>query len=353
MPARPRRPEYVVLGGTFDHLHAGHRALLETAFEWGRRVGIGLTTDELLHRWGSKQGAVAGYEQRLQNLTGYLGRRYERRRWRILPLSDRWGALLRPETRGVVVSEETLPVALRANRIRSRRGISPVEVRVVPRLVGEDLLPISSTRVRRGEIDEEGRRKIPLRVGLGTGNPEKIRGLRGALRDLFRGLPLRWETREWRDGPEQPRGLGAGFAGARARAYALPSNCDYRIGVEATVLRLPRGHWIDVHCLCALDSTGESLESLSLGFPLPRAVAPAIRSGEDLSHALRLLGAPETIGRRPGGALGYLSGGRLGRAGIIRDAVIAAFAFRLALREGRWRPYPWPPRDSPGAGTGG
>ncbi|MCP4760245.1 MAG: adenylyltransferase/cytidyltransferase family protein, partial [archaeon] len=36
------------LGGTFDHLHNGHKLLIETAFKLGKKVVIGLATDNLL-----------------------------------------------------------------------------------------------------------------------------------------------------------------------------------------------------------------------------------------------------------------------------------------------------------------
>ena len=38
----------VGLGGTFDFIHEGHQLLLQTAFQVGKKVVIGLSTDELL-----------------------------------------------------------------------------------------------------------------------------------------------------------------------------------------------------------------------------------------------------------------------------------------------------------------
>ena len=35
----------VIIGGTFDHLHQGHKALLEAAITFGFFVRIGITTD--------------------------------------------------------------------------------------------------------------------------------------------------------------------------------------------------------------------------------------------------------------------------------------------------------------------
>ena len=38
------------MGGTFDHLHDGHKYLLDTAFSLGQEVHIGLTTEKMFSR---------------------------------------------------------------------------------------------------------------------------------------------------------------------------------------------------------------------------------------------------------------------------------------------------------------
>ena len=37
----------IVLGGTFDHFHKGHEALLTKAFEVGKKITIGIATEEI------------------------------------------------------------------------------------------------------------------------------------------------------------------------------------------------------------------------------------------------------------------------------------------------------------------
>jgi pantetheine-phosphate adenylyltransferase len=61
----------VIVGGTFDELHKGHKALLLKAFEVGKRVIIGLSTDNLAHKL-KKNHEVASYQKRLRELNDFL-----------------------------------------------------------------------------------------------------------------------------------------------------------------------------------------------------------------------------------------------------------------------------------------
>jgi pantetheine-phosphate adenylyltransferase len=138
----------VAVGGTFDGLHLGHKVLLNKAFELGDRVIIGLTGDAYA------KGKSMSYEKRKRNLEMFLrGKNYE-----IVELSDAYGpAIIDAELDAIVVSEETKAKALEINDIRGKRGLKPLEIVVVPMVMAADGKPISSTRIRRGEINSEGR----------------------------------------------------------------------------------------------------------------------------------------------------------------------------------------------------
>jgi phosphopantetheine adenylyltransferase len=175
----------IVLGGTFDRLHVGHEALLTTAFRDGRPVGIGLTTGRFLAAH-PKPGAdrIQPYSVRRRRLAAWLRAHYPRSRWTITPISDPFGGSIRPGVAGLVVSADTVGGGRAVNEERVRRGRSPIPVRVVPLVLADDLQPVSSRRIRAGEIDRNGRRISPIRVRVAVrqraDRPIVVRAIRAA-----------------------------------------------------------------------------------------------------------------------------------------------------------------------------
>jgi pantetheine-phosphate adenylyltransferase len=144
------------LGGTFDHLHRGHKALLERAFETSEGVVIGLTSDQFARSSGKK--IELGFDRRKEKLVRYLRKTYPGRRYEITKLETRFGpAIYTKEIDAIVVSAETLHTVEDANQKRRELGLAPLRVEVVPMVMAEDNNRISSTRIRAGEIDAEGR----------------------------------------------------------------------------------------------------------------------------------------------------------------------------------------------------
>ncbi len=141
-----------ILGGTFDFIHRGHKDLLETAFKVAAEVTIGLTTDE----FAMKRRKIAHvYEERKASLTAFLNSRGFAGRYHLVPISDPVGPAL-GDYDVLIVSEETLPGAKLVNEARANAGIKKLILVVVPMALAYDKKPISSTRIREGEIDEEG-----------------------------------------------------------------------------------------------------------------------------------------------------------------------------------------------------
>lgn len=149
----------VAVGGTFDEFHKGHRALLMKAFEIGEKVLIGLTSDEFAEKLkGQKNHAIACYRKRLEELKAFLTQHGFSERAEIIPLNDAYGVTLSQGCLdALVVSRETEYMAQEINKKREKKGLKPLEIIVIEMVPAENFVPISTTRIRRGEIDREGR----------------------------------------------------------------------------------------------------------------------------------------------------------------------------------------------------
>lgn len=144
----------IAVGGTFDPLHDGHKALLAKASKLSRggELLVGLTSNEMAK---NKSHEVADYGSRCQEVREFI------QSLGIDPvlvrLDDPFGPTIHEDFDQIVVSPETHPVALKINRIRREKGLRPIKIVLVDYILAGDGLPISSTRIKRGEIDARGR----------------------------------------------------------------------------------------------------------------------------------------------------------------------------------------------------
>jgi cytidyltransferase-like protein len=147
----------VAVGGTFDELHRGHKVLLLKAFEISERVLIGLCSDEFVNKLG-KPHTTATYDERLTEVQSFLGNLGVSERAEIIPLNNPFGPTVTDKCiEAVVVSEETKTTANKINEQRQKNGLNPLRIITINMVPSEDCSPISTTRIRKGEIDREGR----------------------------------------------------------------------------------------------------------------------------------------------------------------------------------------------------
>jgi pantetheine-phosphate adenylyltransferase len=145
----------VALGGTFEVIHKGHRALLAKAFSFGGSVLVGLTSDHLANM--SRSRRVSPYRTREWTLRSYIDRTYPARDYDVQMINDRFGPAVDIEDLQVlVVSENTYPTGVKINEVREGRGLPPLELVTIPQVLADDGRPISSTRVLAGECDADG-----------------------------------------------------------------------------------------------------------------------------------------------------------------------------------------------------
>jgi len=152
-----RKFRTVGVGGTFDELHKGHRVLLMKAFEVGESVIIGMSSDGFA-RMMDKPHLTAAYPQRLGELKSFLEEHELLQRAEIIPISDAYGGVLlsKGPIEALIVSRETEPTAVKINEKRQEIGLTPLQIIVIDMIPSENHSPISTTRIRRGEIDREG-----------------------------------------------------------------------------------------------------------------------------------------------------------------------------------------------------
>ena len=157
MSAKARKYRTVAVGGTFDILHKGHKRLIEKALEVGESVLLGVTTNEMVDR-APKTHEINSYEDRVKELMAFLDEKRASDRAIIVPLNDPYGPALTDEAIDVlVVSLETAGRARELNALRAAKGRKRVKLWVIEMVLAEDGAPISTNRIRRGEIDREGR----------------------------------------------------------------------------------------------------------------------------------------------------------------------------------------------------
>lgn len=146
----------VATGGTFDEIHAGHVALLSRAFQAGRKVIIGVSSDEFAKKKGKRLNH--DFDQRVENLKKMIKKEFGNASYEIAKLDGDFGpAVTTGDIGALVASSETQVKGRLLNEMRAKKGLRPVEVIAVELVKAEDGSPMSSTRIRAGEIDGRGR----------------------------------------------------------------------------------------------------------------------------------------------------------------------------------------------------
>jgi pantetheine-phosphate adenylyltransferase len=151
-----QRFHIVATGGTFDEIHVGHIALLAKAFQVGNKVIIGVSSDKFAAKRGKKLNH--NFEARVANLKKTIKKEFGDVDYEIAKLDGDFGpAVTTSDVEALVASAETQSKVRLLNNMRAKMGLQPVKVIAVELVKAEDDSTISSTRIRAGEIDRQGR----------------------------------------------------------------------------------------------------------------------------------------------------------------------------------------------------
>ncbi|MFH1056655.1 MAG: pantetheine-phosphate adenylyltransferase [Candidatus Micrarchaeota archaeon] len=153
-----KKISFACTGGTFDRTHKGHEALLRKAFSVADKVLIGLTSDRMVRRTKKFFEIVKPYPKRKEELLSFLKKNGFAKRAAIVELNDVCGPVISKTNKCdcIVTSRKTLAGAREINKRRKKNKLNPLPIILVKTVETQDERPISSTRVRQGQIDRKG-----------------------------------------------------------------------------------------------------------------------------------------------------------------------------------------------------
>ncbi len=133
----------VVVGGTFDILHEGHKAFLRKAFTLGE-VTIGLTSN--IWAENIKKRKIKNFKPRKKELEDFASKEFKVKP-KIVKIEDKFGPTLKEDFDYIVVSPETYPRAILINLKRKNIKKKPIKIVKIEFVLDEDGKPISATKI--------------------------------------------------------------------------------------------------------------------------------------------------------------------------------------------------------------
>ncbi len=313
---------FTLVGGTFNYFHKGHERLLKSAVDTNNRVIIGLSSDAYVLK---HKESMIPFERRKKMVKTFMDKLTDN--YEIHPLDTSEGKTLEIDEAVLVVSPETYKMAERINLQRLKLNMKPLEIVKVPFVLAEDLFPVSSTRIIKGEITRMGRRRIPVTISVSTGNELKINGVNRFIKNIMKNYKI-IKNNDYETGSEQPFGDDT-MRYATDRAMFGLKDYDYSIGIESGIIYNKINNvYYDVHYCSVIDRTGVITTGTSSGFEMPEKTIDGIKNGISTNNFVYREYGIKDAGKK-NGIIGIASDNMVTRTDLVYESVRNAFIPRL------------------------
>ena len=167
-----------------------------------------------------------------------------------------------------------------------------------------------------------------MKINIGSKNKAKINALEEILKEYPNFLNAEVISKDGSsDISDQPKSLDETIKGAMNRAKNCFDNCDYSVGLESGLIKVPetKTGYMDTTACAIYDGKNFHL-GLSSCFEYPIKLTKYVLEEDiDVSSAAKELGITEkdNLGADEG-MIGILTKGRLNRKGLTKQAVVTA-----------------------------
>ena len=148
----------LIASGTFDLFHKGHESFLRKSFEVAEEVIVCITSNSYVKSFKDLKG-IEEFEIRKKAVTEFLTSMGAIDRAKIILIDDIFGPLLTRQfdPDAITVTPTNEKNAIKINEERKKIGLPILKIVVIPLDKSADGKEISSTRIRDGEINRNGR----------------------------------------------------------------------------------------------------------------------------------------------------------------------------------------------------
>jgi inosine/xanthosine triphosphatase len=269
----------VCLGGTFDIIHEGHASLFSKAFEIGSEIYIGISSDKFVKEMGKE---ARKYEERKREIEKFIKENKWKKKFKIMPLENIYGITLEENFDAIIVSPETEKRAKEINEIRKRKGMNEIRIIVVPYVIADDGIPVTTSRIKAGEIKCKKRIK-PLKVCIGSKNEVKIEAVKEVFNEFFKGIKIIYDFISINT-KKQPWNEEI-IEGAIDRAKKACIENDYGIGIESGIKEEEGFYFIEQY-VAIVDKTGYTTIGKSPSFECPLQLIENLKEGKELKELI-------------------------------------------------------------------